>query len=176
MLKIKDTGTLTMARPLAAGLLAVCALFASLTARAVTPPPPAKQVQPAKQAVAKAPELDSQHLFALGMIETGNDDGAIGSVGEISRYQLRPAVWKTYCSSRDYRNPQVSIQVARQHWNYLAAYFQEKTGRLPTDYDMYVLWNTGGGYYARKGFSKHQIASVVQDRAQRFVNLVNRHS
>ena len=172
-MKATDTGTLTMARPLAAGLLAVCALFAPLTTGAVTPDSRPTQAQVAQ---VKAPSLDSQHLFALGMIETGNDDGAIGLVGEISRYQLRPAVWKTYCKSMDYRNPQVSVQVARQHWNYLAAYFQEKTGRVPTDYDMYVLWNTGGGYYARKNFSKHQIASVVQDRAQRFVNLVNRRS
>ena len=171
-MKTTKTGTLSAARPISLVLVAVCALFATLATRAATPPPP-KQVQ---AAAPMAPTLDTQHLFALGMIETGNDDGAIGSAGEISRYQLRPTVWKTYCSSRDYRNPQVSVQVARQHWNYLAAYFQEKTGRVPTDYDMYVLWNTGGGYYARKGFSKHQIASVVQDRAQRFVNLVNRHT
>ena len=41
---------------------------------------------------------------------------------------------------------------------------------------MYVLWNTRFGYYAHHGFSKRAIsAMVVQDRAQRFVNLVNSH-
>ncbi len=74
----------------------------------------------------------------------------------------------------DYQNPEVALQVARLHWTSLAAYFKEKNGRTPDDYDMYVLWNTRYGYYARKGFSKRLISAVVQDRAQRFVNLVRR--
>lgn len=108
------------------------------------------------------------------MIETGNDDGAIGAAGEVSRYQLTPAVWRIYSRSTDYRNPDVSLRVARQYWFHLASSFQEKTGRIPDDFDMYVLWNTGLGYYSKKGFSKHRISPVVKDRAQRFVNLVNR--
>ncbi len=74
----------------------------------------------------------------------------------------------------EYTNPDISLQVARQHWAYLAQYFREKAGREPEDFDMYVLWNTKHGYYARKAFSQLQISPVVQDRAQRFVNLVNR--
>jgi hypothetical protein len=120
------------------------------------------------------PALDARRLNALGMIETGNDDRAIGAAGEVSRYQLSPSVWKGYSKSTDYRNPEISLRVARQHWNYLAAYFKEKTSRPPTDFDMYVMWNTRHGYYARKNFSQRQICAVVQDRAQRFVNLVNR--
>lgn len=118
--------------------------------------------------------LDARRLYALGMIETGNDDRAIGAAGEVSRYQLSPPVWKSYSKSVDYQNPEVALQVARLHWIYLAAYFKEKSGRAPSDYDMYVLWNTRHGYYARKGFSPHRIAAVVQDRSQRFVNLINR--
>jgi hypothetical protein len=121
-----------------------------------------------------APGLDSKRLFALGMIETGNDDRAIGLAGEISRYQLSPSVWKSYSRSMDYRNTELAVQVARLHWNYLAAYFKEKTGHLPTDFDMYVLWNTRYGYYAHNHFSKWQISSIVKERASRFVNLVNR--
>ncbi len=118
--------------------------------------------------------LDSKRLYALGMIETGNDDRAIGAAGEVSRYQLAPPVWHSYSKSMDYRNPEVALRVARLHWTYLAAYFKEKTGRMPDDYDMYVLWNTRQGYYAHKGFSKRLISPVVQDRAQRYVNLVRR--
>jgi hypothetical protein len=118
--------------------------------------------------------LDAKRLFALGMIETGNDDRAIGRAGEVSRYQLSPPVWKSYSKSSDYQNTDVAVQVARLHWTYLAAYFKEKNGRMPDDYDMYVMWNTRGGYYARKGFSKRLISQVVQERAQRFVNLVRR--
>lgn len=133
----------------------------------------ATALQPALRAEVQ-PELDSRRLNALGMIETGNDDRAIGKAGEISRYQLAPPVWKSYSQSMDYRNPDVSLQVARLHWNHLAAYFKEKTGRAPGDFDMYVLWNTRYGYYAHFNFSPRQISAIVRDRAQRFVNLVNR--
>jgi hypothetical protein len=135
-----------------------------------TPQTQASFVQPANDPAM----LDAKRLNALGMIETGNNDQAIGSAGEISRYQLSPPVWRSYSRSMDYENPGLALQVARQHWSFLAAYFKEKTGRTPSDFDMYVLWNTRYGYYARKGFSKQQLCAVVQDRAQRFVNLVNR--
>jgi hypothetical protein len=117
---------------------------------------------------------DSKRLFALAMIETGENDREIGGQGEISRYQLSPEVWKSYTASQDYTDPEVSLQVASHHWNYLANYFKKKTGREPDDFDMYVMWNTRFGYYARKGFSKQEISPVVRERAERFVNLVNR--
>jgi hypothetical protein len=127
-----------------------------------------------RAAVTNAPVLDSKHHFALGMIETGNNDREVGRAGEISRYQLHPSVWKSYSNSRDYQNPEISLQVARQHWAYLAKYFKEKSGREPSDFDMYVMWNTNHGYYARRGFDAHRLHPVVIDRAQRFVNLVHR--
>ena len=118
--------------------------------------------------------LDEKRLFALGMIETGNDDRGIGPAGEISRYQIHPSVWRIYSDSKQYQNPDVADLVARQHWNYLTNYFREKTGREPTDFDMYVLWNTRFGFYARKNFDPRQLSPLLGDRAQRFVNLVNR--
>ena len=123
---------------------------------------------------AGAPLLDEHRLWALGMIETGNNDREIGGEGEISRYQIQPSVWRAYSGSREYVNPNISVGVARQHWCYLARYFLERTGRAPTDFDMYVLWNTHFGYYAKRHFNPHRLASVVRDRAQRFVNLVHR--
>src|SRR6266516_5309372 len=113
-------------------------------------------------------------FFALGMIESGNDDRGVGRAGEVSRYQIHPAVWRNYSESREYQNPGVSLQVARQHWNYLATYFRDKTGREPAPFDMYVLWNTRFGYYARREFDPARLSAVVRERAQRFVNLVNR--
>jgi len=117
---------------------------------------------------------DPKVFYALGMIESGNDDRGIGSAGEISRYQIHPAVWRNYSQSRDYRNPELSLQVARCHWNYLTNYFRERTGHEPTPFDMYVLWNTRYGHYARKGFDRARLSWVVRERAERFVNLVNR--
>ncbi len=153
--------------------LAGCFVFAALCCGANAP-----ATLPAPDSVAPAAQTtfvpDAKRLDALGMIETGNNDREIGGAGEISRYQIHPVVWKSYSKSMEYSNPEVSLQVACQHWNYLANYFKARTGREPDDFDMYVLWNTRYGYYARKGFSQTLISPVVQDRAQRFVNLVNR--
>jgi len=118
--------------------------------------------------------LNEKRVFALGMIESGNDDRGVGPAGEVSRYQIHPAVWKAYSNSRHYHDQEVSLHVAREHWNYLTNYFRQKAGREPTDLDMYVLWNTRFGYYASKRFELVRLPRTVRDRAQRFVNLVNR--
>lgn len=116
--------------------------------------------------------LNSARQFALGMIETGNDDSAVGGLGEVSRFQIMPSVWRHYNASRSYRNPNVSAEVARQHWAALYDYFKQKANREPTDFDMYVLWNTRHGYYAGREFSPARLHPVVRDRAERFANLV----
>ena len=119
--------------------------------------------------------LNSPRRFALGMIETGNDDSEIGGAGEVSRYQIMPAVWKHYSQSPQYQDPDVSLSVAQQHWSALYAAFKKQAHREPGDFDLYVLWNTRGGYYAGKGFNPDRLAPVVRDRAERFVNLVHRN-
>lgn len=116
--------------------------------------------------------LNSARQYALGMIETGNNDKAIGGLGEVSRYQIMPSVWKSYSSSRSYRDLDVATEVARQHWASLYEYFKKKADREPTNFDMYVLWNTRHGYYAGRGFTPERLHAVVRDRAQRFTNLV----
>ena len=116
--------------------------------------------------------LDERRRFALGMIETGNDDREIGGLGEISRYQIMPSVWRRYSSSRRYHDPATSTEVAQQQWTALHDYFKQQTRREPTDFDMYVLWNTRYGYYARHGFKPARLDAAVRDRAERFVNLV----
>ena len=118
--------------------------------------------------------LDDRRLFALGMIETGGDDKEIGRSGEISRYQIMPSVWRHYSDSQSYRDPGTSSQVAQQHWTALYKGFKDQAHREPTDYDMYVLWNTHYGYYAKRGFEPERLSSVVRDRAQRYVNLIQR--
>lgn len=118
--------------------------------------------------------LDQSRQFALGMIETGNDDREIGGAGEVSRYQIMPVVWHQFSDSRRYRDPAISQQVAQQLWARLYARFKEQAHREPTDFDMYVLWNTRYGYYANKGFNPKKLGPTVRDRAQRFVNLVER--
>ena len=118
--------------------------------------------------------LDRRRQFALGMIETGNQDDEIGRAGEVSRYQIMPAVWKHYSGSSHYQNPEVSLAVAQQHWTALCSSFKQEAHREPSDFDIYVLWNTRHGYYASRGFNPARLHPVVRDRAQRFVNLLER--
>jgi hypothetical protein len=122
----------------------------------------------------KTAVLDNRSLFALGAIETGNNDNEIGQAGEVSRYQIMPSVWKHYSRSSYYDDPQVSRAVAQQHWSSLRAAFKNKAGREPDNFDMYVLWNTCYGYYASRGFQPARLDPSVRDRAQRFVNLIER--
>ena len=116
--------------------------------------------------------LDARRRLALSMIESGNDDREIGGAGEVSRYQIMPSVWRHYSTSRSYHAPDIALEVAQQHWSVLHASFKQKARREPNDFDMYVLWNTRYGYYARRGFNPARLSPVVRDRAQRFVNLI----
>jgi len=123
-------------------------------------------------ALTKSFRLSAQQSFALGMIETGNRDEKIGRAGEVSRYQIMPSVWKHYSGSDRYLDPGVSLEVACQHWAALRAFFQKQARREPTDFDLYVLWNTRLSYYGGKGFDPKRLSPGIRDRARRFVNLV----
>ena len=63
-------------------------------------PPPAGDVS-------CGPVPDARRLAALSMVESGDDDRAVGPGGEVSRYQISLALWKTYTNSLDYQNPVV---------------------------------------------------------------------
>jgi hypothetical protein len=110
-------------------------------------------------------------LEAISMIETADRDGVVGKAGERSRYQIMPRVWSSYTSSRDYKNPQVAQAVAGRHLAVLEDTFRKATGREPSDFDRYVLWNGGPTYYAKIGFSAQRVHPVIRERAERYVNL-----
>ena len=110
-------------------------------------------------------------LEALSLIESGDNDAAIGLVGEVSRYQIRPYLWREYSQNRAYRNPNLAAQVAQKHLASLEAIFRKQTGRAPADFDLYVLWNAGPTYYAKIRFAQNRVSPVVKERARRFVNL-----
>ena len=110
-------------------------------------------------------------LEALSLIESGNNDAAVGTLGEVSRYQIRPYIWREYSASRSWRDCRVSAQVAENHLKCLEETFVRRAGRAPTDFDSYVLWNAGPAYYAKVGFSPARVHPVIRERAQRYVNL-----
>ena len=128
MLKFKKNRSLCFPRPIIEVCLMAFAVFLAINARATVPGAVTNTVV-AGSAKSHPAVLDSKRLFALGMIETGNNDREVGRAGEVSRYQILPVVWRNYSRSADYRNPQVSVQVAQRHWNCLANTCKDRTGR-----------------------------------------------
>jgi hypothetical protein len=110
-------------------------------------------------------------IDALGMIESGNNDSAIGSSGEVSRFQIKPHIWREYSSSRSWRDVRVASLVAQDYLTALEGTFRKRARREPTDFDLYVLWNAGPAYYSKVGFAPERVHRVIRERARRFVNL-----
>lgn len=112
--------------------------------------------------------LAMDRFAALSMIESGNDDSAIGPSGEISRYQILPATWQHYTKGRalDPLNATNSLSIAQAVMSERCADFQEANHRPPTDFEFYLLWNCP----ARVAHP----SKLAADRAQRFANLCQR--
>src|SRR5215469_5493369 len=101
---------------------------------------------------------------ALSMIESGNDDSAIGSLGEVSRFQIRPYLWP----GGNPLNAGLAQDVAQKIMKVRIAKFEHSHNRVPTDFEFYVLWNAPQQV-------NHPCRAVTK-RAERFANLVRRNS
>ena len=119
---------------------------------------------------------------ALAEFETGAltskscaADYAVGSRNEISRFQILPAVWREYSSSRDYQNPQTAWKVAEKILNDREQAFRQGTQREWDFTDIYLMWNAPGAY-RRANWNRAKVSSVVLKRAQRFANLMQARS
>jgi hypothetical protein len=99
---------------------------------------------------------------ALSMLESGNDDQAIGTRGEVSRYQIRPYLWP----GGNPVNAHEALKVAKNIMNTRITRFEASHHRAPTDYEFYVLWNA-------PQMVNHP-SRAVAERAHRFSNLVQR--
>jgi hypothetical protein len=100
---------------------------------------------------------------ALSMIESGNDDSAIGSLGEVSRYQIRPKLWP----GGNPLNANLALGVAQKIMQSRVAKFERNhSNRLPSDFEFYVLWNAPQ--------EVNHPCRAVAERAHRFANLVQR--
>jgi hypothetical protein len=107
-----------------------------------------------------APAMD--RWAALSMIESGDNDCAIGPGGEISRFQIRPELWP----GGDSQNTQIALAVAQQIMLPRIEEFRRFHQRMPTDFEFYVLWNAP--------WQVDQPSAAVTERARRFSNLIQR--
>jgi hypothetical protein len=107
-------------------------------------------------------------LSALSMLETGNDDRAVGSAGEISRFQVKKAEWRSVTNSANYCDCETARKVMIQLMDKRIHAFHDRFGRQPSDFEFYALWN------APAQVLKGQISSKVAARCERFANLCER--
>ena len=105
---------------------------------------------------------------ALSMLETGDNDQAIGSAGEISRYQVRKTEWHSVTNSANYCDSETARIVMLRIMDKRVSAFESHFGRSPTDYEFYALWNAPS--QAMEG----RITPRVAARCQRFANLCAR--
>ena len=103
---------------------------------------------------------------ALSMIESGDNDAAIGRAGEVSRFQIKPALWAKYCRYpvSDRMNPRAALRAAQAIMGERCRDFERHHHRRPTNFEYYVLWNAPAQI--------HRPGRAVQARADRFCNLL----
>jgi hypothetical protein len=99
---------------------------------------------------------------ALSMVESGDNDAAIGHVGEISRYQIRPELWP----GGDPHNCNLALAAARKIMQKRLEAFRARHQREASDWEFYILWNAP--------CQVNHPSSVVRARANRYLNLVQR--
>ena len=110
-------------------------------------------------------------LAALSMMETGNNDRMVGSAGEISRYQILKAEWRSVTKSTRYTDPAIASAVALKLIDRRVRNFRTTCHRNPTNFEFYGLWNAPGQVLDR------HVSRTVAERCRRYANLceVNEH-
>jgi hypothetical protein len=114
---------------------------------------------------------------SLGMFESGASkpdrcaaDRVRGNSGEVSRFQIMPAVWSRYTRSLEFDNPEIAWSVAQRILQDRTQWFLNITGRQPNALELYLLWNKPG-HFSAVGFSTSRVSPHFKTRAQRFANL-----
>ena len=97
---------------------------------------------------------------ALSMIESGDNDLAVGAGGEVSRFQIRSELWP----GGNAQNPSNALAAARNIMKPRLKEFLKDHNRPATDFEFYVLWNAPG--------QRDHPSRAVAERALRFSNLV----
>jgi len=110
--------------------------------------------------VIAAPAMDRWE--ALSMIESGDDDHAVGPNGEVSRFQIRPELWP----GGNCQNIREALAAAQEVMKPRLETFEKSHGRPANDFEFYVLWNAP--------WQADHPSKAVTERARRFSNLVRR--
>lgn len=113
-------------------------------------------------------------LRAISQIESNDNDKAKGRHGELSRYQLKRAVWKQHFpSEKDSRHiPAEARRCAKAHlcWIEIQLCLAKQT-KDPNPKDVYVAWNLGLEAFSRRDYNFAALPITIRQRAERFANL-----
>ncbi len=113
-------------------------------------------------------------LRALSQIESNDNDKAKGRHGEISRYQLKRAVWKQHFpDEKDGRHiPDKARRCAKAHlcWLELRLCVAQRVNN-PQPRDVYAAWNLGLEAFSRRDYNFDRLPDTIKQRADRFANL-----
>jgi len=106
--------------------------------------------------------------LALAKFESNNNDLAVGRAGEVSRFQITPALWKANAAAGSSpRDARTAGRVARSIMDERCVAFERHRHRRPSDFEFYVLWNAPA--YLLQG---KPVSHTVAGRARRFCRLV----
>ena len=116
-----------------------------------------------------------RRLAALSMVESQDNDNAIGASGEISRFQIMPAVWRSYMlhdrPSADPSNTTTAWHVAEWIMQDRCKAFETRFHRQPTDQEFYILWARPS--WLLNSTPRRTLPNAMAARAQNFSNLVS---
>jgi hypothetical protein len=111
---------------------------------------------------------------ALAQVESADkphplgNDFCIGRDGELSRYQISPAVIAEFdIDATRLADPVYALKQARRIMQTRCGTFERRYHRPPTDFEFYILWHRP----ARLLVDSTAITPCEADRAQRFANL-----
>lgn len=107
-------------------------------------------------------------LVAIATIESGNNDKAVGRLGEISRYQIRPTTWAAYSKSKEYSNPVVAKEVALSFLKRIYAMLPAKSRTMR---DVLVCYNWGIGNYRKVKFNYTKVPKQVKTYVNKVTKL-----
>ena len=111
-------------------------------------------------------------IDALSLIESRNNDHAIGPQQEVSRYQILPVFW-AQTLGRDTEakptDPAAAKAVVDRIMQKRCRAFEARYHRAPTDFEYYILWHRPACLIGRPVL--RQLTSAELDRGRRFVSL-----
>jgi len=120
--------------------------------------------------------LGMDRLDALSQIESRDNDRAVGSHHEVSRYQILPAFWTRAWAgrqpaggSRNPADPVAAKLVVKCIMQARCRVFASRYHRAPDDFEYYLLWHRPACYIGRP--IPRPISASEAERGRRFACL-----